>query len=107
MKIFLEFISETEDEFITNLLDGEKEEIENFKKTLTHLKDNELKEKEYLEQFNKIKSDNLKKHSDVYEQILRQVTLTILIKIGIITFKELYQYQDVSQFKRLCWKRSS
>ena len=77
----LEFISETEDEFITNLLDGEKEEIENFKKTLTHLKDNELKEKkEYLEQFNKIKSDNLKKHSDVYEQILRQVTLTILDK---------------------------
>ena len=77
----LEFISETEDEFITNLLDGEKEEIENFKKTLTHLKDNELKEKkEYLEQFNKIKADNLKKHSDVYEQILRQVTLTILDK---------------------------
>ena len=77
----LEFISETEDEFITNLLDGETEEIENFKKTLTHLKDNELKEKkEYLEQFNKIKSDNLKKHSDVYEQILRQVTLTILDK---------------------------
>ena len=77
----LEFISETEDEFITNLLDGETEEIENFKKTLTHLKDNELKEKkEYLEQFKKIKSDNLKKHSDVYEQILRQVTLTILDK---------------------------
>ena len=44
----LEFISETEDEFITNLLDGETEEIENFKKTLTHLKDNELKEKKRI-----------------------------------------------------------
>jgi len=77
----LEFIAETEDEFITNLLEGENEEIENFKKTLTHLKENILKEKkDYLEQFNKIKSDNLEKHNDIYEQILRQVTITILDK---------------------------
>jgi preprotein translocase subunit SecA len=77
----LEFISETEDEFITNLLEGEHEEVENFKKTLTHLNENTLNEKkDYLEQFNKIKSDNLEKHNNVYEQILRQVTITILDK---------------------------
>ena len=77
----LEFISETEDEFITNLLEGEYEEVENFKKTLTHLNENTLNEKkDYLEQFNKIKSDNLDKHNNVYEKILRQVTLTILDK---------------------------
>ena len=77
----LEFIAETEDEFITNLLEGENEEVENFKKTLTHLKENVLKEKkDYLEQFNKIKSDNLERHNDIYEQILRHVTITILDK---------------------------
>ena len=77
----LEFIAETEDEFITNLLEGENEEVENFKKTLTHLKENVLKEKkDYLEQFNKIKSDNLERHNNIYEQILRQVTITILDK---------------------------
>ena len=77
----LEFIAETEDEFITNLLEGENEEVENYKKTLTHLKENVLKEKkDYLEQFNKIKSDNLERHNDIYEQILRQVTITILDK---------------------------
>ena len=77
----LEFIAETEDEFITNLLEGENEEVENFKKTLTHLKENVLKEKkDYLEQFNKIKSDNLERHNEIYEQILRQVTITILDK---------------------------
>jgi preprotein translocase subunit SecA len=77
----LKFIAETEDEFITNLLEGENEEVENFKKTLTHLKENVLKEKkDYLEQFNKIKSDNLERHNDIYEQILRQVTITILDK---------------------------
>ena len=77
----LEFIAETEDEFITNLLEGENEEVENFKKTLTHLKENVLKEKkDYLEQFNKIKSDDLERHNDIYEQILRQVTITILDK---------------------------
>ena len=41
----LEFIQETEDECSTNLLDGEVEEIDNSKKTLTHLKDNERKRK--------------------------------------------------------------
>jgi len=77
----LKFIAETEDEFITNLLEGENEEVENFKKTLTHLKENVLNEKkDYLEQFNKIKSDNLERHNDIYEQILRQVTITILDK---------------------------
>ena len=77
----LKFIAETEDEFITNLLEGENEEVENFKKTLTHLRENVLNEKkDYLEQFNKIKSDNLAKHNDIYEQILRQVTITILDK---------------------------
>jgi preprotein translocase subunit SecA len=77
----LEFISETEEEFITNLLEGENEEIENFKKTLTHLKENILNEKkDYLEQFNKIKLDNLERHNDIYEKILRQITITILDK---------------------------
>jgi preprotein translocase subunit SecA len=76
-----EFILETEDEFITNLLEGENEEVENFKETLIHLKENDLNEKkDYLEKFNKIKSDNLEKHPDIYEKILRQVTLTILDK---------------------------
>ena len=34
----------------------------------------------YLENFNKIKSDNFEKHKSVYEKILRQVTLSILDK---------------------------
>ena len=77
----LSFISETEDEFITNLLEGEEEEIEKFSKTLPNLENINIYEKSsYMDKFNKIKSDNLEKHNLIYKEILKTVTLTILDK---------------------------
>mgnify|MGYP001176558975 FL=1 len=73
------FISETEDEFISNLLEGEEEEIKNFAETLPFLKNIDFNNKSlYLDAFKKIKSDNLENYSSVYEQILKSVSLTIL-----------------------------
>ena len=75
------FIKDTEDEFISNLLDGEEDEIKNFSNTLPFLDKIDLKNKNnYLEEFNKIKSSNLENHKQVYEQILKTVSLTILDK---------------------------
>jgi preprotein translocase subunit SecA len=73
------FITETEDEFISNLLEGEEEEIKNFAETLPFLKNIDFNNKSlYLDAFKKIKSDNLENYSSVYEQILKSVSLTIL-----------------------------
>ena len=73
------FISETEDEFVSNLLEGEEEEIKNFAETLPFLKNIDFNNKSlYLDAFKKIKSDNLENYSSVYEQILKSVSLTIL-----------------------------
>ena len=77
----LNFISETEDEFISNLLESEEIEIENFNKTLSFFENKKINQKEdYVDKFNKIKSENLEKHEEVYLDILKQVTLTILDK---------------------------
>ena len=77
----INFISETEDEFISNLIEGDDEEIENFSKTMPLLDSIELKNKSsYLAKFSEIKTQNLNKHNEIYEQILRSVSLTILDK---------------------------
>ena len=77
----LNFISETEEEFISNLLEGEEEEIINFNKTLSFLDETNIDNKKiYLDKFKEIKIENIDKHGDAYEHILRQVTLTILDK---------------------------
>jgi preprotein translocase subunit SecA len=77
----LNFITETEDEFVTNLLEGEEEEIKNFAETLPFLEDIDFSNKSlYLDAFKKIKAENIENHSLVYEQILKSVSLTILDK---------------------------
>ena len=75
----LNFIFETEDEFISNLLEGEEQEIKNFSQSLPFLKSIDLTDKStFLKIFKKVKSDNLEKYNLTYENILRQVSLTIL-----------------------------
>jgi preprotein translocase subunit SecA len=75
------FITETEDEFVTNLLEGEEEEIKNFAETLPFLENIDFNNKSlYLDAFKKIKAENMENHSLVYEQILKSVSLTILDK---------------------------
>ena len=75
------FIKETEDEFISNLLEEDEEEIKNFHNTLSFLQNENLNDKSiYLEAFNKIKRENFEIHKDIYKQILRQVSLTIIDK---------------------------
>ena len=77
----INFISETEDEFISNLLEAEEEEIENFNKILSFIDENNIKDKKgYLDKFKDIKLENLKIHNEIYIDILRQVSLTILDK---------------------------
>ena len=77
----MNFIRETEDEFITNLLESEEDEIKNFSDTLSFINEAENKNKDhYLTSFNKIKDDNYSKHSNVYIFILRQVSLSIIDK---------------------------
>ena len=76
-----DFIKETEEEFISNLLEGDHDDIKNFHDTLTFLQNKNLKDKSiYLESFNKIKKQNFDLHEDIYEKILRQVSLSILDK---------------------------
>ncbi len=73
------FIAETEDEFISNLLEGEEEEIKNFAETLPFLNNIDFNNKlEYLDAFKKIKEDNTENYNLAYEQILKSVSLTIL-----------------------------
>ena len=75
----LNFIKETEEEFITNLLEGEEDEIKNFHNTLPFMQNKNMNDKSiYLESFNEIKKQNFDQHKDIYEKILRQVSLTIL-----------------------------
>ena len=75
----LNFIKETEEEFITNLLEGEEDEIKNFYNTLPFMQNKNMNDKSmYLESFDEIKKQNFEQHKDIYEKILRQVSLTIL-----------------------------
>jgi preprotein translocase subunit SecA len=75
----LNFIKETEEEFIINLLEGEEDEIKNFHNTLPFMQNKNMNDKSiYLESFNEIKKQNFDQHKDIYEKILRQVSLTIL-----------------------------
>ena len=75
----LNFIRETEEEFITNLLEGEEDEIKNFHNTLPFMQNKNMNDKSmYLESFDEIKKQNFDQHKDIYEKILRQVSLTIL-----------------------------
>ena len=75
------FIQETEDEFISNLLESEKEEINKFSDTLPFIDQNKNNDKNhYLEAFKNIKDENYSKHSNAYIFILRQVSLSILDK---------------------------
>ena len=75
----LSFIKETEEEFISNLLEGEEDEIKNFHNTLPFMQNKNMNDKSiYLESFNEIKKQNFDQHKDIYEKILRQVSLTIL-----------------------------
>ena len=77
----MNFIRETEDEFITNLLESEEDEIKNFSDTLSFINEAENNNKDhYLTSFNKIKDDNYSKHSNAYIFILRQVSLSIIDK---------------------------
>jgi len=75
------FIKETEEEFISNLLESEEDEIKNFHNTLPFLQNKNMTDKSiYLDSFNEIKKENNEEHKDIYEKILRQVSLTILDK---------------------------
>ena len=77
----INFIQETEDEFITNLLESEKEEIKNFSDILSFIDEQKNDDKEhYLSSFKKIKDENYAKHTNAYIYILRQVSLSILDK---------------------------
>ena len=77
----INFIQETEDEFISNLLESEKEEIKNFSDLLSFIKPEENNNKDhYLSSFKKIKDENYAKHTNAYIFILRQVSLSILDK---------------------------
>ena len=77
----LNFIKETEEEFISNLLEGSEDEIKNFHSTLAFLQNKDINNKSiYLDSFNEIKKQNFDMHKDIYEKILRQVSLTILDK---------------------------
>ena len=75
----LNFIRETEEEFITNLLEGEEDEIKNFHNTLPFMQNKNMNDKSiYIESFDEIKKQNFDQHKEIYEKILRQVSLTIL-----------------------------
>ncbi len=77
----INFIQETEDEFITNLLESENEEIKNFSDILSFIDEQKNDDKEhYLSSFKKIKDENYAKHTNAYIYILRQVSLSILDK---------------------------
>ena len=76
-----DFVNETEDEFISNLLEEEQEDINDFFKKISLIEYKENKNKEhYLEEFKKIKENNHKKHKDAYIFIVKRVCLSILDK---------------------------
>ncbi len=77
----INFVQETEDEFISNLLESEKDEIKNFSDLLSFINEEENNNKDhYLSSFKKIKDENYAKHTNAYIYILRQVSLSILDK---------------------------
>ncbi len=77
----LKFIQETEEEFITNLLDSEQEDIKKFSDTLPFIDQQKNNEKDYyLNSFKEIKDENYTKHKDAYIFILRDVSLSIIDK---------------------------
>ena len=79
-KIF-EFIEETEDEFISNLIDGEEEEIIEFSKTLSFIDLSQENDKNYfLQSFKNNKIPNRENHKEAYTYVLKQVCLSILDK---------------------------
>ena len=76
-----DFVSETEDEFVSNLLEEEQENINDFFKKISLIDYKENKNKEYyLEEFKKIKENNHEKHKDAYIFIVKRVCLSILDK---------------------------
>ena len=77
----LEFISDTEDEFITNLLDSDENEILEFSKTFSEIDiNNNNQKKTYLNLFKSIKQENFSKHKEAYILVLKQVCLSIIDK---------------------------
>ncbi len=75
------FIEETEDEFVSNLIDDEEDEINEFSKTFNFIDVNKISDKEhYLTSFKKIKLFNKEKHKEAYTFVLKQVCLSILDK---------------------------
>ncbi len=77
----LKFIQETEEEFITNLLNGEQDDIKKFSDTLPFIDQQKNNEKDYyLNSFKEIKDENYTKHKDAYIFILRDVSLSIIDK---------------------------
>jgi len=77
----LDFISDTEVEFITNMLESDENEIKEFSKIFPELDVNINNQKEiYLDYFNSIKKENFSKHKEAYLFVLKQVCLSIIDK---------------------------
>ena len=77
----LEFISDTEEEFISNLLESDENEINEFSKTFPQINANSDTQKDnYLNFFKEIKEENFSKHNEAYLFVLKQVCLSIIDK---------------------------
>ena len=77
----LEFISDTESEYISNLLESDEEEINEFFKTFPEINRKTTNQKEVcLDFFNFIKQENLSKHNEAFIFVLKQVCLSIIDK---------------------------
>ena len=77
----INFIEDTENEFIENLLEGDEKELDQFVLSLPLINSNYKNDKEhFLNTFKVIKQTNLLKHKDAYLFILKQVCLSILDK---------------------------
>ncbi len=77
----LVFISDTEEEFISNLLESDENEISEFSKTFPQINTNNDNQKEiYINFFKSIKEENFSKHSEAYLFVLKQVCLSIIDK---------------------------
>ena len=78
----LTFIKETEDEFISNMIENnEEDELINLSKNLPLIDKDKINNKEnYLNSFNQYKSDLLKENKEIYLEILKQLSLSILDK---------------------------
>ena len=77
----LDFIKDTENEFIDNLLEGEESEIDQFVASLPFLNKNYKNDKDhYINTFNILKNTKALNHKQAYEFILKQVCLSIIDK---------------------------